>query len=326
MEREISYVQAIAEGLIQAMEADNRIFLIGEGVDNITGIYGIVLPAYKKFGEKRVIDTPLSENGLTGFVIGAAMDGMRPVLFHQRNDFMLLAMDQLVNNAAKLRYMSNEKQKAPLTIVSLIARKAGEGAQHSQSLQTLFAHIPGLKVVMPASPYNAKGLLASAIHDDDPVIVLYHRDLFEERGFVPEALYEVPLGKSFLVRSGNDITIIAVSATVKDALKAAEEMGEEISFDLIDLVSIRPFDKATILESVKKTGRVIVIDTSWKSFGISAEIVAFIAEEAFPFLKAPPIRIALPECPAPASQAAARYYHPNSEMITETISRISRIG
>lgn len=325
MEREISYIQAIAEGLIQAMEADNGVFLIGEGVDNITGIYGIVLPAYKKFGKKRVIDAPLSENGLTGFVIGAAMNGMRPVLFHQRNDFMLLAMDQLVNNAAKLRYMSNEKLKAPLTIVSLIARKPGEGAQHSQSLQALFTHIPGLKVVMPASPYSAKGLLVSAIHDDDPVIVLYHRDLFEERGIVPEVLYEIPLGKSFLVRSGNDITIIAVSATIRDALRAAGQIDEKISFDLIDLASIRPFDKATILESVKKTGRVIVIDTSWKSFGISAEIVAFITEEAFPFLKGPPIRIALPEYPAPASQAAAMYYHPNPEMIAETIRRICRV-
>lgn len=316
VDRNLTYVQAIAEGLEQAME-DPRVFLLGEGVDNITGIYGTILPSYRRFGPKRVIDTPLSENGLTGIAIGAAMDGLRPVLFHQRNDFMLLTMDQLVNNAAKLRYVSAGAHKVPLTVVSFIARKVGEGVQHSQSLQSLFAHIPGLKVVMPATPYDAKGLLLSAIADDDPVIVLYHRVLFEEQEPVPEELYFVPLGNARVVRKGYDVTIVAVSATLKDAQDAAKKLADDIDIEVIDVRSIRPLDSVTILNSVARTRRLLVVDTGWKSFGVSAEVISLVCEKLE--LKSRPRRIALPEVPAPATPYLLKNYHPNAEQIIKTV-------
>jgi len=315
--RKLSYTEAIAEALVQAMERNDRVFVMGEGVDNVTGIYGTILPAFKRFGDKRVIDTPISENGLTGFAIGAAIDGMRPILFHQRNDFMLLSMDQLVNEAAKIRFMSAEKHRIPLTVVSFVARKIGEGAQHSQSLQATFAHIPGLKVVMPTNPFNAKGLLITAIFDDDPVIVLYHRALFEEKADVPEKIYELPLGQSRLERSGGDITIVAVSAAIKDAIEAADwlQTNRNIEAEVIDLISISPLDKGMIIKSVKKTGRLLVIDTGWKSFGASAEILALVAEEAYYFLKTAPRRIALPDVPAPATPYLLKHYYPTANDI-----------
>ena len=317
VERILTYTQAIAEALLQKMETDERVFLLGEGVDNVTGIYGTILPAYKRFGPKRIIDTPLSENGLTGFAIGAAMDGLRPVLFHQRNDFMLLTMDQLVNNAAKLRYVSAGVHKVPLTIVSFIARKVGEGVQHSQSLQSLFAHIPGLKVAMPATPRDAKGLLLEAIADDDPVIVLYHRALFEEKEHVPEEIYHTLLGCARVVRLGSDITIVAVSAVLKDALEAARELADDIDVEVIDARSIRPLDTQVILNSVTKTRRLVVADTGWKSFGVSSEIIAFVCEKLE--LKTRPQRVALPEVPAPATPYLLKNYHPSTRQIIETV-------
>ncbi|MDP3710351.1 MAG: transketolase C-terminal domain-containing protein [bacterium] len=316
VDRQLTYVQAIADGLVQAME-DPRVLLMGEGVDNITGIYGTILPSFKRFGPQRVIDTPLSENGLTGIAIGAAMDGLRPVLFHQRNDFMLLTMDQLVNNAAKFRYISAGVHKVPLTVVSFIARKPGEGAQHSQSLQSLFAHIPGLKVVMPATPYDAKGLLLSAIADDDPVIVLYHRALFEQKDHVPEELYEIPLGQARVAWVGSDITIVAVSAVLQNALEVAEQLENEVSVEVIDLCSIRPLDSRVILESVAKTRRLIVADTGWRSFGVSAEVIALVCENLY--LDRKPQRIALPEVPAPATPYLLKNYHPSTEQIIEEV-------
>lgn len=318
----MNYVEAIAETLVQMMEKDKRIFLLGEGVDGITGIYGTILPAYKKFGEKRVIDTPLCENALTGIAIGAALDNMRPVLFHQRNDFMLLTMDQLVNSAAKIRYISAGKHRVPLTIISFIARKVGEGAQHSQSLQALFSHIPGLKVVMPTTPCDAKGLLISAIEDDDPVIVLFHRALFDEEEMVEECLYQTPIGRARIVKSGKDITVVTVSATVKDAILAEQSLNNKIDAEIIDLCSIRPFDKKAITDSVEKTGRLLVIDSGWKSFGVSAEIMASVAEESFYFLKTAPQRIAMLEAPAPASPYLLKNYHPNSQQIVKAMLEI----
>lgn len=321
--RNLSYVQAIGEALVQIMHKDSRVFLIGEGVDNITGIYGITLPAYQKFGPQRVIDSPVSENGLTGICIGAALDGLRPVLFHQRNDFMMLTMDQLVNHAAKIGFVSNGRHKVPLTIVSFIARKVGEGVQHSQSFQALFAHIPGLKVVMPASPYDAKGLLLSAIEDKDPVIVLYHRVLFDETHFVPRDFYKIPIGSARIIKPGKDITIIATSATIKDAQYTVDILKKDaIDPELIDLRSIRPLDKKLIINSVKKTGRVVVVDTGWKSFGVTAEVIAIISEGAFSSLKCPPKRIGTMETPCPASPYLLKDYHPTSESIILAVKKM----
>lgn len=318
--RKLTYSQAIAEGLVQAMKNDKNVFLMGEGVDNIVGVNGIVLPAFKQFGERRVIDTPISENGLTGFAIGAAMDGLRPVLFHQRNDFMMLTMDQLANQAAKIPYLSAGKHKVPLTIIAYVSTKAGEGAQHNQSLQALYAHIPGLKVVMPANPIDAKGLLLSAIHDDGPVIVMYHRDFYFEEEYVPKEQYEIPLGRALIKRSGTDVTLVCISATLKVTLIAAEELSKQgIEVEVIDLRSIRPLDEKTILASVRKTGRLLVIDTGWLSFGISSEIITLVAEKKINTLKTAPRRIGMADTPAPATPSLLVNYHPTKEMVIKTV-------
>ncbi len=320
----ITYKDASAEALLMAMEKDEKVFLMGEGVDNIIGIYGQVLPAYRKFGPSRVIDTPLSENGLTGFAIGAALDGMRPVSIHQRNDFMLLAMDQMMNQAVKLRYASGGHHKVPLTILSFVARRPGEGVQHSHSLQSVFAHFPGIKVGMPASPVDAKGMLLTAIFDDDPVIILEHRHdpLFGKKEFVPKEYYETPLTSNVVV-SGQDITIVTVSITLLNAIEANNKLNaKNIYPEIIDLRWLRPLDINPIIQSVKKTGRLLVVDTGWKSCSISSEIVALVAEQAYGYLERPPQRIALPDTPCPASQFLESYYHPNSEMIVRAVEEM----
>ncbi|MDP3004121.1 MAG: transketolase C-terminal domain-containing protein [Candidatus Azambacteria bacterium] len=320
----ITYKDAATEALLQAMEKDEKVFLMGEGVDNITGVYGQVLPAYKKFGPSRVIDTPLSENGLTGFAIGAALDGMRPVLIHQRNDFMLLAMDQMMNQAAKLRYASGGHHKVPLTILSFVARRPGEGVQHSHSLQSVFAHFPGIKVGMPASAVDAKGMLLSAIFDDDPVIILEHRHnpLFEKKEFVPERYYETPFTSNIVV-SGQDITIVTVSIALLNAIEASGEFNAKgIYPEIMDLRWLRPIDINPIIQSIKKTGRLLVVDTGWRSCSISSEIVALVAERAHGYLKCPPRRITLPDTPCPASQYLEPYYHPTTEAIIQVVKEM----
>ncbi|MEK7598960.1 MAG: transketolase C-terminal domain-containing protein [Patescibacteria group bacterium] len=309
-ERLFSYKEAATEGLLQAMQKDNRVFLLGEGVDNITGVYGHVLPAFKQFGERRVIDTPLSENGLTGFAIGAALDGLRPVLIHQRNDFMLLTMDQMFNQAAKLRYASGGRHKIPLTVLSFIARKPGEGVQHSQSLQAIFAHFPGVKVGMPACPEDAKGMICAAVDDDDPVIILEHRSLFEQSGFTPEEYYKTPF-RARVAQEGKDLTVVAVSAAVRDSIEAAKNLCEKgISAEIIDLRWLRPFDIETIFKSVSKTGRLLIVDTGWQMFGVGAEIIASVCERGAT-MTAPPKRISMADSPCPASQYLEKDYHPN---------------
>jgi len=318
--RIMNYKDAATEALLMAMEKDEKVFFIGEGVDNINGIIGHVKPAYKKFGPSRVIDTPLSENGLTGFAIGAALSGMRPVLIHQRDDFMLLAMDQMMNQAAKFRYASGGRHRVPLTILAFIARRSGEGSQHSHSLQSIFAHFPGIKVGMPASPKDVKGMILAAIFDDDPVIILEHRHtpMFEMKEIVPEEYFETPFeSKTAIV--GSDITVVTVSITFLNALEACEELVRKDIFpEVIDLRWLRPLDINPIIESVKKTGRLLVVDTGWKMCSISSEIVALVAEKAYRFLKCAPRRITLPEAPCPASSFLEQIYHPCTKDIVET--------
>lgn len=317
--RVITFKEAIREALWQTMEKNRNVFLMGCGVASPAAIFDSLRGIFKKFGKDRVMETPIAENGMTGVAIGAALMGMHPVLIHQRIDFALLAMDQIVNHAAKWHYMSGGKLSVPLTIRGIIGRGWGQGAQHSQSLQAIFAHIPGLKVVMPSNPYDAKGLLISSIEDKNPVIFLEHRLLYEYRGKVPPRYYTIPLGQGKLVKKGKDITVVAVSTMVSEAKKAALELlrKDKIDIEIIDPRCLRPLDKNLILNSVKKTGRLIIADTGWKAYGITAEISALVTEFGYKNLKAPIKRIGLPDAPAPTSISLENYYYPCAEQIIQ---------
>jgi len=313
--RTLTYQKAAAEAIMQAMEQDDRVFLIGEGVDNITGVYGHVLPAYKKFGPKRVIDSPLSENGLTGFCVGAALDGLRPVLIHQRNDFMLLSMDQMMNQAAKLRYVSDGKHSVPMTVLSFVARKLGEGAQHSQSLQAVLSSFPGIKLCMPGSAYDVKGMIMAAIAEEEPTIILEHRSLFADSGQVPVEPYKTPQ-KARIVLTGSDLTIVGMSVdlvAIHDAALESKRRG--VSVEVIDVRWLRPLDVDTIVESVEKTGRLLIVDSSWQMYGVSSEIITSVCERGVDCFKTPPQRIGLPDVPCPASQYHVKHYYPGARQI-----------
>lgn len=320
--RTLRYREAIDEATRQAMAADDRIFVFGVGVDDAKGIFGTTRGAFERFGPSRVFDTPLSEAALTGIGVGAALAGRHPLLVHARNDFFMLTMDQLVNNAAKWRYMSGGALRVPLTVRAIIGRGWGQAAQHSQSLQALFAHIPGLTVVMPAMPSDAKGLLMGALTGDRPVICLEHRWLYEKLGPVPEAPFTVPFGRAAVARAGRDVTIVAVSLMVWEALEAAETLAADgIEVEVLDLRTIRPLDTSAILESVRKTGRLVVADTSWRSFGVSAEVVACVAEQALDRLRAPVVRVALPDVPTPASPVLERAFYPGAAELVAAVRR-----
>lgn len=299
--RRLPYHEAVREALDQALELDLNVFVMGQGVDDPGGMFGTTLNLHKKHGGKRVFDTPLSENGLTGIAIGAAIGGMRPVYFHNRPDFLLLAMDQLVNHASKWSYMFGGAVNVPLVIWTCIGRGWGSAAQHSQALQGLFTHIPGLKLAMPSTCYDTKGMMLSAIADNNPVIIIEHRYNFKHKGFVPKEIYRVPFGKGVVRRKGRDITIVAISYMVTEAYRAAEELSKEgVEAEVVDLRSLRPLDEEIILSSLAKTGRIIVADTGWKTGGITAEVAAVIAEKGFHLLKAPVRRVACPDLPTPA--------------------------
>jgi len=317
--RELKYWQALSEGLVQAMEADDSVFAMGVGVDDPKGIFGTMLEAHRRFGKQRVFDTPLSENALTGVAIGASLCGMRPVMVHARNDFMLLTMDQLINNAAKWRYGSGGSSYVPITIRTIIGRGWGQGAQHSQSLQAVFAHFPGLKVVMPATPYDAKGLLIASIRDKSPVIFIEHRRLYDHIEPVPEEYYEVPLGKAIVRRPGTDITIVATSLMVSESLKAADILeSHNISAEVVDLRTVSPMDDEFIFDSVRRTHRLIVADTAWRSYGIGSEIIARVAGKAFNHLEAPAQVVASPDVPSPVCSTLERLFYPGVDEIVNT--------
>jgi pyruvate dehydrogenase E1 component beta subunit len=314
--REITYAAALSEGLVQAMDADPSIFVTGIGVDYSGGIFGTTLDALRQFGPKRVFDAPAMENALTGIAIGAAADGKRPVIVHARNDFMFLAFDQMINLAAKWKYMFGGTSGVPIVVRGVIGRGWGQGATHSQSIQSTLAHFPGLNVVMPAFPADAKGLTLAACRHSSPVIILEHRSLFGTKGPVPETDESVPIGKGRLVVEGKDITIVATSFMAYEALHAVEELAKEgVKAELIDPRSIRPLDEDIILESVAKTGHLVVADTSWELCGFASEVAALVAEKAFSFLKAPVRRITLANCPAPVSLTLEKAFYPRASTI-----------
>lgn len=322
--RTLTYASAIREAFDIALARDKRVFLIGEGIPDPKGAFGTTTGLQKKFGKHRVMDMPVSENGMTGVCIGAALSGLRPVLTHMRVDFSLYSFDQIVNAAAKWFYMFGGKMSVPIVIRMIIGRGWGQGPQHSQSLQALFAHIPGLKVVMPATPADAKGLLLCAIHDPNPVIYIEHRWLHGITGFVPTGYYTVPIGRAAVMQKGSDITIVADSYATIECMSVVEQIKAiGIHAELLDLRSISPFDMQKILRSVRKTRRVLVVDTGWKTFGIGAEILASVAENV-PDLISQPRRISLPDFPTPTSWKLAREYYPTRLSIAKEIIQMLR--
>jgi acetoin:2,6-dichlorophenolindophenol oxidoreductase subunit beta len=319
--RNKKYFEAINEALSIAMEIDESVICYGLGVPDPKGVFGTTIGLQEKFGDKRVFDMPTAENAMTGVAIGASLNGIRPIMTHQRLDFFLLAMDQLVNNAAKWHYMFGGASSVPITIRLILGRGWGQGPTHSQNLQAIFSHIPGLKVVMPTTSADAKGLLLESIFDDNPVLFLEHRWLHNIEGDVPEGDYRVPIGKAQLLSEGDDITIVSSSYMSIEALHAVEVLQKEgISCDLIDLRTVKPIDFNIIFNSVKKTGLLIALDTGVETNSIASEIVARVSMELFSNLKKAPVRIALPDFPTPTSIALTSNFYKRSENIIDVIS------
>lgn len=314
--RVISYKDAIYETLDQSLARDPRVFILGEGVDDPGGVFGTTKGLHEKYGRHRVFDTPVSENSVTGIAVGAAMAGLRPVFVHSRMDFLLLSLDQLVNHASKWSYMFGGKVKVPLVMRTVSARGWGSGAQHSQCIHGILMNIPGLKIAVPATPYDAKGLLVSSIIDNNPVLFVEHRWLYKTIGNVPESLYSIPFGKGVVRKPGSDVTIVAVSYMVVEALKAAEKLhAENISAEVIDLRTIKPIDENIIFESLAKTGKLLITDTGCKTGGAASEISALVCEKALHLLKKPVVRVCCPDAPTPASDILEKAYYPDSETI-----------
>jgi acetoin:2,6-dichlorophenolindophenol oxidoreductase subunit beta len=310
--RTITYAEAIREATDQCLEADPRVIVMGLGVPDPKGVFGTTLGLAERHGDDRVSDLPTSENGMTGVALGCAVAGLRPIMTHIRTEFALLAIDQLVSQAAKWRYMFGGRMTAPLVVRLLVGRGWGQGPQHSQSLQAWFAHIPGLKVVMPATAHDAKGLLITAVEDDDPVILIEHRWLHGVIGEVPEEPYRVPIGVARIAREGDDVTIVATSYMVLEALRAAEALGDAgVGAEVIDLRSLRPWDEEAVLASAARTGRLLVTDTGWATVGFAAEVLARVAEQGV-VLDAPPRRVCLPDYPAPTSPALSAGFYPRA--------------
>jgi acetoin:2,6-dichlorophenolindophenol oxidoreductase subunit beta len=322
--RELSFAQALNEALAQAMEADERVFIMGEDIGVYGGAFGVTGDLVHRFGEDRVRDTPIAELGGAGVAVGAAVAGARPVYEFQFSDFSLLASEQIINQAAKMRYMLGGKASVPVVFRMPCGSGTGAAAQHSQSLEAMFGHVPGLKVLEPSTPEDAKGMLLAAIDDPDPVLIFEHKLLYKIKGHVPEEMYRTPIGKAVVRREGTDVTVVAAAIMVHKALEAAETLAAEgINIEVIDLRSIRPIDSATIIESVKKTTRLAVVYEGVKTLGIGAEISAMVAEsEAFDYLDAPILRMGGSESPIPYSPILEKAAVPQVDGIVEALRNL----
>lgn len=319
----MTFAEAINGALINAMTLDPTVICYGLGVPDPKGVFGTTLGLQEKFGGDRVFDMPTSENAMTGIGIGASIYGLRPIITHQRLDFALLSMDQLVNNAAKWRFMFGGQRGVPLTVRMIMGRGWGQGPTHSQNLQAWFAHVPGLKVVMPARAEDAKGLLLSAIFDPDPVVFIEHRWLHNLRGEVPSGDCRIPLGKANLLREGMDVTVVAMSYMTIEALHAVDHLfAQGINCDLIDLRCVRPMDWEAIESSVNRTGRLVVLDTGNLTGSISGEIVARVTLNCWDALKCAPQRIGMPDYPEATSPALTEGYHVRAEHVAEHVGRM----
>jgi pyruvate/2-oxoglutarate/acetoin dehydrogenase E1 component len=300
--RELTIAEAIREALAEEMRRDSSVFIMGEDVAEAGTPFKVLSGLVTEFGVQRVIDTPISEPGFTGIAVGAAMTGMRPVVDIMFGDFITLIMDQMVNQAAKIHYMSGGRFKVPLVLRTTLGATRRSAAQHSQSLHALFSHIPGLKVVLPSTPYEAKGLMKTAIRDDNPVAFFEHKMMWRNKGPVPTSEYTIPFGVADIKRTGTDITLVATSSMVPVALAAADKLSQDgVSAEVIDPRTIFPLDKTTLIESAKKTGRALVIDEGYTRYGITAEIASVIGEGAFYYLDAPVKRLGAMDVPIPFS-------------------------
>ena len=324
--RTLSLREAIREALAEEMARDPSVFVMGEDVGRAGGIFMVTADLQQEFGASRVMDTPISEPGIAGLGVGAAMTGMRPVVEIMFSDFLTLALEQLVNQAAKMQYMTGGQAAVPLVVRTTVGAGRAAAAQHSQSLQAWVAHVPGLKVVMPSTPYDAKGLLKAAIRDDNPVIFFEHKMSYDLKGPVPEDDYVVPLGKADVKREGDDVTLVATSGMVQVALDAADRLDEEgISAEVIDPRSLKPLDKETILTSVCKTNRAIVVDEGHLSYGVTAEIASIIADEAFFYLDAPVKRLGALDVPVPMAPSLEFATIPSIEQVVETSRELFKL-
>ena len=333
--REIQYRQAINEALRQEMERDEDVIIMGEEiaggagrehlgiVDAWGGPFRTTVGLIQQFGNQRVLDTPLSEAAFIGAAIGAASTGMRTVAELMFVDFIGVCMDQLINNAAKMRYMFGGQVKVPFTMLTRIGAGFGSAAQHSESYYSIFSHMPGLKGLVPSDPYTAKGLLVAAIRDDDPVVYFEHKGLYGETGPVPEELYELPLGKARTVRPGKDITLVGISKMTWICTAAAEELAKSgIDAEVIDLLSISPIDYDHVIDSVRRTHRLVVVDEDTPICSMASEICSRVAEEAFDYLDAPPSRVTAPHTPVPYSRALEANYMPNEARVISTVTAL----
>ena len=316
--RSLTYAQALYEGTRQEMERDESVFILGLGVDDARGMYGTTLDLHKVFGPDRNFDTPLSEDAMTGVAIGAALAGMRPVHVHQRMDFLLLCMNQLVNIAAKCSYMFAGAVKVPIVERAVIGRSWGQGAQHSQAFHSYFMHVPGLKVVAPATPHDAKGCTIAAIRDNNPVVLMEHRMLYQNAGIVPEEPFAVTPGQARVLTEGKDVTIVAISHMVVEALRAKhllEQVG--IAAEVIDPVWLAPLDIETIAASVEHTGRILVVDNSWTMCGASGEILAQLMERLQTKCAFRAARLGYAPTPCPTTKPLENLFYPSAVTIAE---------
>ncbi len=321
--RQIPYIRAITEALRQCLQSDPDVFLAGEDVGGYGSVFGYTRGLQKEFGPRRVFDTPISEEGIIGLGVGASACGLRPIVDIMFMDFMGECMDELVNQMAKMRFMFGGKAKLPVTVLTMAGAGASLAAQHSQSLEAWFCHVPGLKVVMPSTPYAVKGLIIAAVREDNPVIVILNKTSLGIMGEVPEEMYEIPLGKAHIMREGSNFTVVAIGKMVHEAMAAAETLKEDgIDIEIVDPRTLQPFDTETVVESVKKTHRALIVHEAVRFGGIGAEIAAQLQEEAFDFLDAPIGRVGAPFSPVPYSPALEKIYVPNADRIAKEVKRI----
>ncbi|MBZ4654325.1 MAG: acob [Peptococcaceae bacterium] len=321
--KQMTYAEALRDGIRLEMQRDPHVYLAGEDVGIFGGCFGQTAGLYQEFGPERIVDTPISETAIVGHAVGAAAAGLRPIVEIMFIDFMGVCMDEILNQAAKMRYMFGGKAKVPMVIRTPCGAGVSAAAQHSQSLEAFFTHIPGIKTVMPSTPADAKGLMCAAIRDDNPVIYIEHKMLLGLQGDVPEGEYVIPLGKADIKRKGSDVTIVAWSAMVHKALAAAEALAKEgISAEVLDPRTLNPLDKDSILNSVGKTERLVIVHEATRTGGFGGEIAAIVADEGFDLLNAPIKRVTAPDAPVPFSPVLERNYLPSEEKIIKAVKEL----